>query len=774
MVAIDFTAGVALLNDEHRLAAPVTSDAPLSANQPAVLPKAPPGFVYGGCVRMQHAASGRHLHSHASAYPERAEHNVVMCFIGESENDWWTVQPASSCSASDPPRGPVPHGAAIRLQHYSSSRYLCSGQAASHVESGEWEVSAAAREDAVGCEQWLAFFSHEHAFVRLQHDTLAAPPEAGRAALFSRAQQHYPAWGHQQQEIAVAAVAAMDAAAPAPASTSTSTTATASAPAPCLTCAWAARHCAASAPAPAGPRVYLCHCGTRPTTPARVGGEWWGVKPRRAVLSKESLPLLSLAAPPGAAPSTRMPHPAVLRLGGAELHGPAAAFCGVYCQVFHWLVNGKPCWRHATRPGCWIAWNGVDAWMAQLETELGGTQGFVELSWRAEVIISPRARPGEEVRLEMAGDVASYIVPAPARPSHGATGLGGARRVRVALCSSSPDRGGGVWSAVGANEAWSEEPGLGCISLGLSLEDAEIAVRCAQAQHLADEVAAMCFDARLSEASSAAVTSLKAMRHSLKPCALCGAAWREWGTLTKPAACQLCGVAVERGDKGLHCGARGHQLCWGCVVLGVPWTSIVRDELSRGQPLRCVYVAHGLLACPCMEPQWEAAEPEPEPEPEAEAEPEAEGEDYWSKVEPPQPPAAAKVVKAADFADRTAATPQSARSPRSPPPPPPPPPEHLHVLKIAPPKIAPPPRGGFAPEDSDLIAAPRAGFAPEDSDLMEAPRPAAAKAVRTADRAAAAVTAMPLPPTERVLNMAASRGFAPDDLDLAREAPPRT
>ena len=91
----------------------------------------------------------------------------------------------------------------------------------------------------------------------------------------------------------------------------------------------------------------------------------------------------------------------------------------------------------------------------------------------------------------------------------------------------------------------------------------------------------MCFDARLSEASSAAVTSLKAMRHSLKPCALCGAAWREWGTLTKPAACQLCGVAVERGDKGLHCGARGHQLCWGCVVLGVPWTSIVRDELSQ-------------------------------------------------------------------------------------------------------------------------------------------------------------------------------------------------
>eukprot|EP00964_Phaeocystis_antarctica_P153433 scaffold121709_cov63-Phaeocystis_antarctica.AAC.1 len=102
----------------------------------------------------------------------------------------------------------------------------------------------------------------------------------------------------------------------------------------------------------------------------------------------------------------------------------------------------------------------------------------------------------------------------------------------------------------------------------------------------------MCFDARLSEASAAALATLKAMRHSLKPCALCGAAWREWGALTRPAACQLCGVAVERGDKGLHCGARGHQLCWGCAVLGVPWTAMVRDELSRGQPLRCVYVAH--------------------------------------------------------------------------------------------------------------------------------------------------------------------------------------
>ena len=768
-MAVDF---VALLSDEHRLAAPVTSDAPLSANQ-AVLPKAPPGFVYGGCVRMQHAASGRHLHSHASAYPERAKHNVVTCFVGESENDWWTVQPASSCSASDPPRGPVPHGAAIRLQHYSSSRYLCSGQAASHVESGEWEVSAAAAEDAVGCEQWLAFFSHQHAFVRLQHDTLAAPPEAGRPALYSRAQQHYPAWGHQQQEVTVAAVAAMDAPAPA----STSTTAAASAPTPCLTCAWAARHCAASAPAPPGPRVYLCHCATGPGTPAAaqaqaqaqarvVGGEWWGVavRPRRALLSKEGLPLLSLAAPPGAVPSSRMPHPAVLRLGGAELHGAAAAFCGVYCHVFHWLVNGKPCWRHATRPCCWIAWNGVDAWVAQLETELGGTQGFVELSWWAEVAISPYAVPGEEVRLEMAGDIASYIVPAPARAAQGA-----ARRVRVALCSSSPDRGGGVWSAVGTKQ-WSEEPRLGCISLGLSLEDAEVAVRCAQAQHLAEEVAAMCFDARLSEASSAAVTALKAMRHGLKPCGLCGAAWREWGTLTRPAACQLCGVAVERGDKGLHCGARGHQLCWGCVVLGVPWTAIVRDELSRGQPLRCVYVAQAVLACPCMEPQWEAAEAEAEVEAaeaeaaEAEAA-EAEGEDYWSRVEPLPPPAAAKAVEAAAFADRTAATPP-------PPPPPPPPPEH--VLKIAPPKIALPPRGGFAPEDSGLIAAPRGGFAPEDLDLMEAPRPAAVRAVRAVDRAAAAVTAMPPPPKERALKMAASRGFAPDDLDLAREAPPRT
>ena len=500
------------------------------------------------------------------------------------------------------------------------------------------------------------------------------------------------------------------------------------------------------------------------------------------MLSKESPPLLSLAAPPGAAPSSRMPHPAVLRLGGAELHGAAAkAFCGIYCQVFHWTVNGKPCWRHATRPCCWIAWNGVDAWVAQLETELGGSSGFVELSWWAEVAISPTARPGEEVRLEMAGDLASYVVPAPARPGHGAAGHGAARRVRVALCSSSPDRGGGLWSAVGAHHAWSQEAGLSCIPLGLSLEDAEVAVRCAQAQHLAEEVAAMCFDARLSEASAAALATLKAMRHSLKPCALCGAAWREWGALTRPAACQLCGVAVERGDKGLHCGARGHQLCWGCAVLGVPWTAMVRDELSRGQPLRCVYVAHGVLACPCMEPQAEEAEAEAGAEAgagaEVEDEDEDEDEDYWSRVEPPPPPASAKVVKAAAFADRTAATPPQ-QPPQQPPPqppplqPPPPPPER--VLTIAPPKIAPPPRAGFAPEDSDLIAAPRAGFAPEDSDLMEAPRPAAAKAVRKADRTAATATPMPPPTTERVLKMAASRGFAPDDLDLAWEAPPRT
>ena len=101
---------------------------------------------------------------------------------------------------------------------------------------------------------------------------------------------------------------------------------------------------------------------------------------------------------------------------------------------------------------------------------------------------------------------------------------------------------------MGAGQAWSEEPGLGCISLGISLEDAQVAVRCAQAQHLAEEVGAMYFDASLSEASTSAVATLKAMRHSLKPCALCGAEWREWDTWTRPAACQLCGVAVERAQ----------------------------------------------------------------------------------------------------------------------------------------------------------------------------------------------------------------------------------
>ena len=154
-----------------------------------------------------------------------------------------------------------------------------------------------------------------------------------------------------------------------------------------------------------------------------------------------------------------------------------------------------------------------------------------------------------------------------------------------------------------------------------------------------------------------------------------GAEWREWDTWTRPAACQLCGVAVERGDKGLRCGARGHQLCWGCVVLGVPWTAIVRDELSRGQPLRCIYVSRGVLSSPCTQPQSEA---------ESEAEAEAEEEDYWSRAEPTTPPAASKAVEAAAFANRTAAV----AVPPPPLPPPPPPPRSAAGVCVASPWLA--------------------------------------------------------------------------------------
>ena len=202
-----------LLHDQlsGRLPAPANSSDAGPPADGAPVPKAPLGFVYGARIRLRHAATGRHLHSHRSTYPEREEHNIVTCFAGECDNDWWVVQP-TAVDEQDPPRGPVPHGGAIRLQHWASSRYLCSGQAVSHVAPSEWEVSAAAREDAVSGDQWRCYFSFQHAHVRLQHDSVGLPPEAGRPVLHSRAGQHYPQWGYHQQEVSVAAVAFSDAA----------------------------------------------------------------------------------------------------------------------------------------------------------------------------------------------------------------------------------------------------------------------------------------------------------------------------------------------------------------------------------------------------------------------------------------------------------------------------------------------------------------------------------------------------------------------------------
>jgi regulator of replication initiation timing len=65
------------------------------------------------------------------------------------------------------------------------------------------------------------------------------------------------------------------------------------------------------------------------------------------------------------------------------------------------------------------------------------------------------------------------------------------------------------------------------------------------------------------------VDFLKSKRHMVPP--LCGGAWNEWSA---PGTCQVCSIAVDRKEKGLHCSNGGHRLCWPCMVQHVKWSDV--------------------------------------------------------------------------------------------------------------------------------------------------------------------------------------------------------
>ena len=60
--------------------------------------------------------------------------------------------------------------------------------------------------------------------------------------------------------------------------------------------------------------------------------------------------------------------------------------------------------------------------------------------------------------------------------------------------------------------------------------------------------------------------------------ALCGTEWLEW---REPGVCQVCGVQVDRKEKGLHCKAGGHRICWACMVEAIDWVEYTKKDPER-------------------------------------------------------------------------------------------------------------------------------------------------------------------------------------------------
>ncbi|KAL1512144.1 hypothetical protein AB1Y20_005412 [Prymnesium parvum] len=80
--------------------------------------------------------------------------------------------------------------------------------------------------------------------------------------------------------------------------------------------------------------------------------------------------------------------------------------------------------------------------------------------------------------------------------------------------------------------------------------------------------------------------------------ALCGTPWCDWSA---PGSCQVCNTDVDCAEKGLHCEAGGHRICWACMVAKIEW--------HRMDPLELLTTSDdpGLLNRICHECGSEAA-----------------------------------------------------------------------------------------------------------------------------------------------------------------------
>ena len=72
------------------------------------------------------------------------------------------------------------------------------------------------------------------------------------------------------------------------------------------------------------------------------------------------------------------------------------------------------------------------------------------------------------------------------------------------------------------------------------------------------------------------VSILKGCRSYVQP--LCGTTWTEWSS---PKECQKCNTPVDRKEKGLHCTAGGHRICWKCMSDAIDWDRVVADLQAK-------------------------------------------------------------------------------------------------------------------------------------------------------------------------------------------------
>jgi len=102
---------------------------------------------YGMTIRMQHALTGRLLHSHAINYthPRTSGQQQVTGFMGHDDNDLWIVRGAHGHGGA---HGHVHHGATITLSHKQTNKQLHSHNHPSPAGSGLEVTAFAAAGDA--------------------------------------------------------------------------------------------------------------------------------------------------------------------------------------------------------------------------------------------------------------------------------------------------------------------------------------------------------------------------------------------------------------------------------------------------------------------------------------------------------------------------------------------------------------------------------------------------------------------------------------------------